>query len=303
MALVPPEALWDRADLLANLVANEQAHGRLADANALMPELERAVERTGHPAEVLVRMVPVGDRLLRTGNLRAFMAAADQASGLPSLLTLWVRAAAAVALIRLGQIDEGLARLALLAPHQYPRMKGSVEAQMLVAHAMAGRRDDARAAWSSVSPRLPEIGRRNSSGAWPTLSGAVVGLSLLGDTEGCGALHQAANAWAESGQVLCPELPIEGPQLVAGIAAHAAGLCEPARDHFETALRHARDVPIRLQQATTLFSYGRMLLDDPNASERARGRAMVEAAGADFRTLEMVTYGTLAETVLRSSDS
>ena len=130
----------------------------------------------------------------------------------------------------------------------------------------------------------------------------MLGLSILGDREACATLYPAAQAWVETSQILIVEYPIEGPRLTAGIAAHAAGLREQARDHFETAIRQARDLPIRIQQATAAFWYGRMLLDDPDPVERSRGRAMVEAAVADFRTLEMVTYGRLAEALLRQGE-
>jgi tetratricopeptide (TPR) repeat protein len=303
MALLRPEAIWERVDLLANLAITETARGRIADAAALMPELERAAQRTGHPAIIVTRTFVLGNELLRTGNLRALMLAAErEATGSPTYMKFWLRGAAAVALVHLGQIDEGLARVADLIPlvRQYSSLKGLFDGQILVANAMAGRADRARAAWSELSPSLPIVGRHNVVGAWLALSGAVVSLSILGDTQVCGGLYPAARAWVETGQVLSMELPtIEGPRLVAGVAAHAAGLHEQARDHFETALRQARDLPIRIQQATTPFWYGRMLLDDTHPAERARGRAMVEAAAAEFRSLEMVTYAGLAEGLLR----
>jgi hypothetical protein len=89
------------------------------------------------------------------------------------------------------------------------------------------------------------------------------------------------------------------PETVAGIAAHAAGLRDRACDHFETAIRQADTLPLRLLQPTARFWYGRLLADDPHAEEQARGRAMVEAAATDFRSLEMVTYANLAEQFLR----
>ena len=89
------------------------------------------------------------------------------------------------------------------------------------------------------------------------------------------------------------------PQTVAGIAAHAAGLRDRARDHFETAIRQADALPHRLLQPTARYWYGRLLVDDPHPAEQARGRAMIEAAATDFRSLEMVTYANLAEQFLR----
>jgi hypothetical protein len=86
---------------------------------------------------------------------------------------------------------------------------------------------------------------------------------------------------------------------VAGIAAHAAGLHDRARDHFETAIRQADELPHRLLQPTARYWYGRLLVDDPHAAEQARGRALIEAAVTDFRSLEMVAYANLAEQFLR----
>jgi len=50
-------------------------------------------------------------------------------------------------------------------------------------------------------------------------------------------VYPAAQGWVETSQILVIEFPIEGPRLAARIAAHAAGLREQARDHFETAIR------------------------------------------------------------------
>jgi hypothetical protein len=72
-----------------------------------------------------------------------------------------------------------------------------------------------------------------------------------------------------------------------------------APDHFETAIRQADTLPHRLLQPTARYWYGRLLVDEPHSAERARGRAMIEAAATDFRTLEMVTYANLAERFLR----
>jgi hypothetical protein len=41
------------------------------------------------------------------------------------------------------------------------------------------------------------------------------------------------------------------------------------------------------------------LVDDPHPAEQVRGRALIEAAATDFRSLEMVTYANLAEQFLR----
>ena len=89
------------------------------------------------------------------------------------------------------------------------------------------------------------------------------------------------------------------PQLSAALAADAAGLVDRSREHFETALRQSREVPMRLVEPTVQYWYGRALSAAPDAADRARGRAMVDASVTAFRALEMVLHANLAEQFLR----
>jgi hypothetical protein len=102
--------------------------------------------------------------------------------------------------------------------------------------------------------------------------------------------------FAVSGAVVGPGTS----QLSAAIAAHAAGLIDKAREHFEIAAQQARDIPYRILQPTVQFWYGRMLAGQNDPSEQSRGRAMIEVAAHDFRSLEMVLHADLAERFLRS---
>jgi serine/threonine protein kinase len=73
------------------------------------------------------------------------------------------------------------------------------------------------------------------------------------------------------------------------------------RDHFETALRQSREVPVRILEPTVLYWYGKALAAATDAAERPRGRAMLEAAFTGFRSLEMVLHAKLAEEFLRGA--
>jgi hypothetical protein len=131
---------------------------------------------------------------------------------------------------------------------------------------------------------------------------ATTGLALLGQREACGALYPLALELVQTG-VVVDLIFVVGPQssqLVAGIAAHAAGLDERAREHFEIATCQAKELPHRILQPTVLYWYGRMLADHIDPTEQARGRAMVAAAAADFRSLKMVLHAKLADEFLRS---
>ena len=127
---------------------------------------------------------------------------------------------------------------------------------------------------------------------------SVPGLMLAGDVVRCGALYPSCVSYLGTGVISDWSIVPGNPQTVAGIAAHAAGLHDRARDHFETAIRQADELPHRLLQPTARYWYGRLLVDDPHPAEQARGRAMIEAAATDFRSLEMVTYANLAERFL-----
>ena len=165
--------------------------------------------------------------------------------------------------------------------------------------ALLGRVDDARTLFADVEPWLPAVGKRNIYPKWAVLDVTVPGLMLAGDVVRCGALYPSCVSYLGTGVIDYWSIVPGNPQTVAGIAAHAAGLRDRARDHFETAIRQADELPHRLLQPTARYWYGRLLVDDPHPAEQARGRAMIEAAATDFRSLEMVTYANLAEQFLR----
>ena len=106
--------------------------------------------------------------------------------------------------------------------------------------------------------------------------------------------------YIHTGLMVSDSVGPSNPQLAAALAADAAGLVDQSREHFDTALRQARDVPIRILQPTVLYWHGRSLSTAADTADRSRGRAMVEAALTDFRALEMVLHANLAERFLRA---
>jgi hypothetical protein len=178
--------------------------------------------------------------------------------------------------------------------------KGVTEAMRFSGTALLGLVDDARTLFGDVEPWLPAVGKPNINGAWMVLDASVPGLILADDVARCGDLYSSCVSYLGTGTIVEWLAIVPGnPQTVAGIAAHAAGLRDRARDHFETAIHQADTLPHRLLQPTARYWYGRLLIDDPHPAEQARGRAVIEAAATDFRSLEMVTYANLAEQLLR----
>ncbi len=96
-------------------------------------------------------------------------------------------------------------------------------------------------------PWLPVAGKRNVHGAFYAFDGLVTGLALTGDREPCGGLYPLRLDYIRTGQVFAT-VALSNPQLAAALAADAAGLADRAREHFETALRQAREIPIRILQ-------------------------------------------------------
>ena len=181
-----------------------------------------------------------------------------------------------------------------------PFHTGVTEALLFAGMALVGRGDAARTLFRDVELWLPDVGKRNTSGAWAVLKLSVPGLMLGDDLVRCGALYPSCISYVSTGVTNHWSIAPGNPQTVAGIAAHAAGLRDRAHDHCEN-----RDPPGRHAPAPTTPA-DRALLVRPSAgrrsappAEQARGRAMIAAAATDFRSLEMVTYANLAEQYLR----
>jgi hypothetical protein len=215
----------------------------------------------------------------------------------------YTRSIVAAASLHLGEVDEALGHTAAAIAEQPTDswLKGLAEGNHFAAMALA-ERAGAEALVPALLPWLPVSGRRNVEGAHLALETLVTGLASMGDRERLAGLYPLTLAYVQTGRVHTSLVVGPGsPQLAAALAADAAGLSDQAREHFEIALRQAQEVPVRILQPTVLYWYGRALSAGADAAYRARGRAMVEAALTDFRTLEMVLHANLAERFLRES--
>jgi hypothetical protein len=89
---------------------------------------------------------------------------------------------------------------------------------------------DARLLFRDVEPWLPAVGRRNILGSWLALSSSVPGLILTDDVVRCGALYPSCVSYLGTGTMVeWPSIDPRSPQIVAGIAAHAAATRPRAR--------------------------------------------------------------------------
>ncbi len=292
---------WGVADLLTSLVISEAYLGCFGACDELLPELEAAARRAGHHGALWVHeRMQHAIELARTGNVRTYLEQSQVALAGPHFRFL-TRSGVAAASLHLGAVDDALEHTAAAIAEQATGhyLKGLPEGNHFAAMALAGRAG-AGGLIPALLSLLPVARRRNVEGAYYALEALVTGLAAMGDRERLAGLYPLTLAYVQTGRVVPSNVVGPGsPQLAAAIAADAAGLNDQAREHFEIALRQAREVPVRILQPTVLYWYGRALSAGADTADRTRGRALVEAAFTDFRGLEMVLHASLAERFLR----
>jgi hypothetical protein len=288
--------------VLAGLLVVEYYRGRFAECDELLPAIHDCAVRAGHRgARFIQEWMDSGISAARSGSLRDLLARSERFLE-TSHFTYLSRTAAALCRLYLGETDRGLAQLeeVVVELPENHWFNGMPEGNLFAANALVGRHDRARALVAGVVPHLPVPGRRNIQGAFYALDALVTGLAHLGDRERRAAAYPLTLEYIRTGQIVAGLVAgPSNPQIVAALASAAAGLAEKSREHFETALRQAREVPVRIMEPTVEYWYGRALSSAADPAERARGRAMVEAALSGFRALGMVPHAGLAERFLR----
>jgi tRNA A-37 threonylcarbamoyl transferase component Bud32/tetratricopeptide (TPR) repeat protein len=298
--------LWERVEFLWTFAITEYYTGRLDEAEALLPDLEAAAARAGHRGALWAHeRMRHGAECLRSGNIHTYRgqseaALLDQFTPLQFIMRAQVAACAAY----LGDLPAAREHLAIAAAEEPPDQghSGIPAAFSMGVAALHGRGDEALALLHDVSPWLPKPGQPNVAGAWHALESVIPALMWIDARDRCAALYPLALELVATG--LVSDNICFGPtnsQLAAGISAWAAGRIDEAREHFGTAARQARKIPFRILQPTVDYWYGRLLREVGDAPERVRGRAMLEAAAADFRTLDMVRHAALADRALTAA--
>jgi tetratricopeptide (TPR) repeat protein len=302
LTLTPPNAVWDRTDLLAQLVVSEYYLGHFAVCDGLCADLKTLASRAGHGGgQYLQEWIQAWIRLARDGDLRAFRAHALAWLDNPHFRYL-THIAIGQGQLYLGEVGPALDTLGAVVgelPDSY--FTGMPQGSLFAAAALAGQHDRARALAEDVIAWLPTAGRPTIMGACYALDTFVTGLAHLGERDQRGALYPLTLDYIRTGQVvagLC--IGPTNAELAAALSADAAGLVDQARVHFERALQQSRDLPLRLLEPTVEYWYGRAFAESPDNPDQPRGRAMVEAALEKFRRYEMVLHTDLAERFLRT---
>jgi len=150
---------------------------------------------------------------------------------------------------------------------------------LLLLRGLAGRGREARA-------MLPEVERYfNFHDPWTTSLGEArttlaAALAALGEKEAAAGLYGPLKEWASaSGYVLTGASSI--PQLVSrvlGMVADASGRLDEAAEHFETAIRQARELGAVTELAEASYWYARSLRERGRAEDRERARDLLAEA-------------------------
>jgi tetratricopeptide (TPR) repeat protein len=297
LRLLDPAALWERTSATMQTALLELTAGRVADADVAASQFAR-LSRAGLPgSHFVIEWLPPVIALMRTGNVEAFVAITRSAK---SQWAFHQPARLSVGLLYLGQVNEALGLMRSAIGQSALFHEGILEGNLFAATALVAP-GQAWPLFAAVEPKLPAADRRNLLGSWQALSSVVPALALIGAADQCGALYPQALEAIKRGGVAWDLMMAVGPstsQLCAAIAAHAAGFHDRSTEHFDIAAREARDMPHRLLQPAVTYWRGRTLLDAGHSSDVARGRAMIEAATADFESLKMPVYVELARRTL-----
>lgn len=88
-------------------------------------------------------------------------------------------------------------------------------------------------------------------------------------------------------------------QRCAAIAAASARQWEKAEEHYQTALRLAQELPLKIEQPETRRWYARMLLDRDAPGDREPARRLLNEAIEMYRRIGMPKHVEMAEALLR----
>ncbi|MBI2913244.1 MAG: AAA family ATPase [Chloroflexi bacterium] len=144
---------------------------------------------------------------------------------------------------------------------------------------------------------FPRAGQPNGWAPWTALLAAVEGLALLGERDEASALYPLVLEGVKTG-CLIRAFDARLLQTVAGIAAAAGSQWDKAEEHYETALRQARELRIVMEEPEARRWYSRMLIDRDGPGDREKALRLLTEAIAMYWQIGMPKHVEMAEAIL-----
>ena len=130
------------------------------------------------------------------------------------------------------------------------------------------------------------------------LAAAIEALAMVEQYDEVAGLYPLAQEAVATGNLIqpfCSGLV----QTTAGIAAAAGQLWEQAKDHFDTALRQAHEIPHVIEQPEVRRWYARMLIERNATGDKEKARMLLTEAIAMYQNLRMPKHIEVAEELLK----
>lgn len=291
--LDPAADAWAVSESMWELVGCLLLSGRLGEVLKNMTPLEAAAARPGNPIALYAALL-----------YRALLAAADgsldemeswatetiafcERAGLP-----WGSAAHGylgwLGLWR-GRWEDARTSFEDAARREPPGFfRGADPAGLAMCLAYCGEREQALEVLKQLrhDGKLPRPGTRNPLGAWSALLSAIEALIVLGECEQAGAHYPLVVEGIATGAVL----DLWGGRSLerfAGMAAAAGSRWDDAERHYERALRQAKEIAHRVEQAEVRRCYATMLLQRARPADQERARSLAQEAIQQYVALGM----------------
>jgi class 3 adenylate cyclase/tetratricopeptide (TPR) repeat protein len=297
--LADSSAAWNYVSAGAFTALAEYFAGNLDHALTVADETVRIAQQLGHFAGHMfgerVRAFAASCRgEMPPEHFIAFSeedAALCRASGLP--FEAYSTCLRATAEWKLGHLDAAV-RLSEEAAAEEPpsALWGFAQGLRFLILAASGRRDSALARAIELEGYLPDPGSVISNGASSVLLFLVEGSALLGLRRDSLDFYDRIVRILDQGAAL--RFDGVSIEMLAGLAAAAAGSDDLAVEHFERALEQSERLGLRTSYLDTSLYYGEALLrrGDPVAADRAG--ALLEAAGEGFEKLGWIWHAARA---------
>ena len=304
--LDPAAGGWAVSEATWELLGCLLLRGRMHDTSERLAELDATAARTGNP--IALYAAPLYRALLAAaeGDLGAAESWAGatvtfcERAGLP-----WGSVAygylGGVALWR-GRWDNARTYFEEAARREPPGFfRGADPAGLAMCLAYCGEVEQALALLEALEQdaKLPRAGVRNPLASWSALLSAIEALVVLGERERAAALYPLAVEAIATGAVV----DLWAGRLLerlAGLAAAAGGRWEDAQRHYDRAVRHAEEIPHRVEGAEVRRCYAAMLLERAGPGDQERGRRLAQEAIQQYVSLGMTGRAGLTQQLARS---